>query len=77
MRVLDEDVSGDTAVLRVEGAAVVDPSRGTTSAGTAKVTLLHEHGVWRIDDETWTLEGHDTTGITPRDWAAAPTKKKW
>jgi hypothetical protein len=75
LRVIDEQISGDTAVLRVEGAAVVDPSRGVSSLGTAKVILFREHGAWRIDEETWMLEGHDTTGITPRDWAAASTKK--
>jgi hypothetical protein len=77
MRVIDEEIAGDTATLRVEGAAVVDPSRGVSSLGTAKVTLLRERGAWRVDEETWMLEGHDTTGITPRDWAATPKKKPW
>jgi len=70
MRVLEEQVSGDTASLSVEGVQVVDPMRGLRGFGKGKVVLLREDGAWRVDDETWTLEGEDTSGITPRDWAS-------
>ena len=68
LRVVDEEVSGEVASLAVEGAGVVDPAKGTHGLGRAKVVLLREGGVWRIDEETWALDGDDSTGITPRDW---------
>ena len=74
MRVTSEEISGDTATLNVEGVQVVDPMRGARGFGHAKVVLLREKGAWRVDDETWTLEGEDTSGITPRDWAATEPK---
>jgi hypothetical protein len=75
LRVVEEQVSGDVALLIVEGEQVVDPLRGTRGLGKAKVILLREEGIWRVDDETWRLAGEDTTGITPRDWGSA-TKPK-
>ena len=69
LRVVEQRVTGDTAYLVVQGEQVVDPSRGLRGVGIAKVVLLREAGAWRVDDETWTLAGEDTTGITPRDWA--------
>jgi hypothetical protein len=74
MRVLEERVFGDTASLSVEGVQVVDPMRGVRGFGKGRVVLLREEGAWRVDDETWTLEGDDTSGLTPRDWATKPKK---
>ncbi len=76
LRVTEEQISGTVATLSVEGWHVVDPSMGTRGFGKGKVILFREEGAWRVDDETWTLEGEDTTGITPRDWTPEPPKTK-
>jgi len=77
LRVLEENVSGDVASLTVEGVCIVDPMRSARVFGHGKVILLREKGAWRVDDEVWTLEGEDTSGLTPRDWKKASTTKKW
>jgi hypothetical protein len=73
--VVEQVVSGDQAWLTVQGIGVVDPLRGLRTFGKGKVSLLREHGIWQVDEETWYLEGEDTSGITPRDWAVAPKPK--
>lgn len=74
LRVNEEDITGAQAFLTVEGRHVVDPTAGTLSYGRGKVTLLHEDGAWRVDEEIWTLEGTDTSGITPRNWKQSSVK---
>ena len=74
LRVLEERVSGGVAFLSVESRTVIDPSRGTRGLGKGKVVLLREEGTWRVDEETWTIEGEDSSGITPRDWAVRKPK---
>jgi hypothetical protein len=56
LRVVDEHVAGANASLTVEGEQVVDPTRGTSSFGRARVLLVHEDGAWKVDEEIWTLE---------------------
>jgi len=68
LRVVDERVSGAHARLTVEGEQVVDPNTGKKSLGRARVLLVREEGAWRIDEEIWTLEGDDSTGVTPSAW---------
>ncbi len=65
LRVVDERVAGAHARLSVEGEQIVDPGKGTRSLGRARVLLVREDSTWRIDEEIWTLEGDDSTALTP------------
>jgi len=68
LRVVEERVDGDHATLMVDAVTVIDPATKTRGPGRATVRLVRENGVWCVDEEVWTIEGKDGSGITPSGW---------
>jgi hypothetical protein len=51
--VLGEEIKGNRAVLKVEGAPLKDLKPGDTETTVGKIDMVLEDGKWKLDKEEW------------------------